>query len=217
MIEYRHRSLETWRGRLPEYRTSMPILALDHDLDVTGLPESGDFAGVSPCGFGTSNRAIQPALGSKVFLIAAFGSDPRRHYLWEVMTVGHVSPAAAGGFRVTGSGYMLNPPQRLQGTDFDEFLRARAQLPELSDLEQLPFSKTLLALASRYRRPGVVDSETRAFCDEICASAPDNPDLFMFRSRVLEARGDVIGSLADLQTAAELFEGLDDLEGEAAS
>lgn len=206
---------EARQGLLSEYSPAMPVLAFDHDHDRIGLPESGDFAGTDPCGFSAVTPITPELRGARVLIIVALGSDPRHHYLWEILTVEEVAPAASGGIRVTGPGYMLNPPQRLAGAEFDEFLRERSRLPDLCDIEQLPYSRTLLELASRFRRPGVLDSATRTFCDEICALVPDNPDMFMFRSRVLEARGDVIGSLADLQTAAELFEGLDEEEGEA--
>lgn len=103
-------------------------------------------------------------LGATCFLVLSIG-HPRTHFLWECFTVN--SDLLQSKQQLAGPGWMLNPPVRLIGAEWDEFERATRNVIGFRQIDQLSYSQAMLELAKDRRRPGVFDSETISFLSEL--------------------------------------------------
>jgi hypothetical protein len=137
----------------------------------------------------TSQKFVERHVGSNVFLIMGIGKNPRRYYLWDSFVIDSTEPEGEN-FIAEGPGYILNPPQRLEGADFDEFKEQCARFVTFKDISHLPYMATLRRLADEFHRPNVIDEKTRAFCDEIRELIPDDPDAEYLQAYVNELLGD---------------------------
>lgn len=185
----------------------MPIVVQFHLHTEQGLPLRNDFSHATVGDLRTTDRRICDYMGAEVFTVVKAGRNPAKHYLWETFTIERVETSPTG-FRAVGTGFVLNPPQVLDGAALDALYAACSSPTGWFDVSNVPACAQWPALAKRYFRPSIVDGETRQFCDELCATIPDDPESFVYRAQILETRGDIVGSLADLQTAAELFDQL---------
>jgi hypothetical protein len=149
----------------------------------------------------TRRRLIHEAVGGMVFLIVGLGR-PKRYYLWECFRVEGVE-SEDGHFCAWGTGWQLVPPQRLAGDDFEQFRRACGYFIGFRAIDRLPYHRTLVELANRFRR-NEVNGDADRFCGELIDCLPDSGDVWFFRGWVRERLGDHAGALADLERAIAL-------------
>lgn len=103
-------------------------------------------------GIHTAVPSIKHAEG-RVFLIAGVGR-PRRYFLWETFEIEKVRSGRDGQFHAAGTGWQLSPPVELAGKKFEEFQKACANFVGFRSITDLPFARTLDALAESNRPPG---------------------------------------------------------------
>jgi hypothetical protein len=108
-------------------------------------------------------------------LITGFGT-PRQYFLWDAFRVQRKRRVDAHACIGSGKGWMLNPPQLLAGSDFEEFKRQCVNFQAgFKCIENLPYTKTLLELANTYHR-AAIDNATEAFCRELVELEPDDDE-----------------------------------------
>ena len=127
------------------------------------------------------NDLIQEHVGSFVFRIAGIGKKPLAHYVWDCFEIDDVRPKG-NSLIASGSGHMLNPPQRLDGSVFDALIKDCERFIEFTDISDQPYCKTLRRLANKYHRPNIRDHKTRQFCNELVDLIPENSDAYYIRA-----------------------------------
>ena len=103
-------------------------------------------------------------IDANCFLILSIG-NPRVHFLWSAFKVKRARLITDG--RLSGPGWILNPPVRLGGPDWDECERATKNIIGFRQIDGLEYARTLMSLARNHRRPGVFDSRTISFVNEL--------------------------------------------------
>lgn len=137
----------------------------------------------------TAQKFVQRHVGSTVFLILGIGKNPRRYFLWDSFVIDSTEPEG-DVFIAAGPGHPLNPPQRLEGEEFDAFKEQCARFVTFKDISHLPYTAKLRQLANKFHRPNVIDQKTRAFCDDLRELIPDDPDAEYLQAYVNEVLGD---------------------------
>jgi hypothetical protein len=153
---------------------------------------------------------LQDEISSRVFLIAGIGS-PQRYYLWTSFVIDEVQITAPGIFSASGKGWDLNPPQRLQGKDFNRFRESCADFVAVRRVDDLPFTKRLKSLADEFHREKFTKN-TLAFCTELMELIPEDQDATRLRAFVHEQLGDFKSAIQDLERAAACLARADDQE-----
>src|SRR5262249_42289360 len=92
--------------------------------------------------------------GSTVYVITGLGNKPRRYYLWEAFTLEDVHFDGTQ-YTVSGPGWVLMPPQFLEGKDFDKFKAACANFVSFRQIDDQPYRDTLAALAKKFKQAKV--------------------------------------------------------------
>lgn len=89
---------------------------------------------------------------------------PKRFYLWGYFQFLPGTVAKTGG----GEGWMLNPPQRLEGAAFRQFKDVDCSQfgSGLQNVSDSPFVARLVSVASEFHRPKIT-RETLRFCSEL--------------------------------------------------
>ncbi len=123
-----------------------------HNVESEGLPLSLPPFAETGLSIRTSVPIVQAAEG-RVFLIAGIGR-PRRYFLWETFEIQSVKKNSKGEFVASGTGWQLAPPAELTGQAFEAFQSACANFVGFRDVSKLPYAKTLLKLAEKFRPPG---------------------------------------------------------------
>jgi hypothetical protein len=158
------------------------------------------------------NPLISGSVGAMCFLILGIGK-PRRYYLWNCFRIERITPAddTPGRLVATGAGWMLNPPQRLEGNDFDALRQACANFMTFRNISDHPYTRPLMDLANQFRRP-ITDSQTLDFCNDLVQFAPGYPDVYKLRGICMMDLGDDAQAIEDFQFAKQDFEtlGIDD-------
>src|SRR3712207_382474 len=95
-----------------------------HNGSVNGLPIAEPLFSATELSIFTRVPFAAKAKG-QVFLVVGVGR-PRRYYLWETFQIRSVERCSDDEYVVSGSGWQLAPPQRLQGRTFDLFQKACA-------------------------------------------------------------------------------------------
>jgi hypothetical protein len=99
---------------------------------------------------------------------------PKRFFLWAYFQFLTRSDLETGA----GVGWMLNPPQLLEGPDFEEFMEnACGQFGfGLQNVSDSPYAADLVAVAAKYNSPKI-SRETLRFCTELRSLTENDEDL----------------------------------------
>ena len=146
---------------------------------------------------------IQNEIGSRVFLIAGVG-QPQQCFLWTSFIIDTVGESGHDVFKASGKGWDLNPPQRLDGEEFAQFRESCLDFVVVRRIDAMPYLKTLVSLADRFRRDKF-DDQTLKFCDDLVALIPRDANAYELRSTARKNRGDLAGAIRDLEKAATCF------------
>jgi hypothetical protein len=168
---------------------------------MAGFPNDPDAFLARRGGIYTRVATVEQSKGGTVFLIVGIGK-PRRYYLWETFTVEDVEEEA-GNFQASGPGWMLMPPQRLQGPDFEVFRAACANFVCFRSIDGLPYLADLQQLADRYHLTEV-NQDCEGFCTELIGLLPDDGDGYYYRGFVRHRLGNRDGAREDFRKALEL-------------
>jgi hypothetical protein len=147
----------------------------------------------------TSRREALEATGGRVLLIVSVGK-PGRCFLWEMFTVENIEPEGKD-YLLSGPGWQLMPPQRLEGEAFDEFRRACANFRSFRSVAHLPYTEELVRLAERHRQTEL-SADVERFCTELLELRPNDGDLSYARGFVRRRLG-LPGAEDDLERAAK--------------
>src|SRR5262245_42789858 len=150
------------------------------------FPNGADALLSSRMGVFTKLASVKDSEGSTVFVIAGLGK-PKRYYLWEAFTVEDVTHDGEQ-YTVTGPGWILYPPQLLQGKAFDDFKAACAHFVSFRAIDELPYGKKLRELADKFHLPDV-NAACETFCDELVKLEPKNGDSYYYRAVVRQKLG----------------------------
>jgi hypothetical protein len=165
------------------------------------FPNGADALLTTRLGVFTKLAAVKESKGSAVFVIAGLGK-PKRYFLWEVFTVEDVAHDGEQ-YTVTGPGWVLYPPQRLEGKAFDDFKAACAHFVGFRAIDELPYRKTLRNLADKFHLPDV-NAACEAFCDELIKLEPKNGDSYYYRAGVRQKLGKADAAREDYKKAIEV-------------
>jgi tetratricopeptide (TPR) repeat protein len=165
------------------------------------FPNGADGLLTTRMGVFTKLAAVRESKGSTVFVIAGLGK-PKRYYLWEAFTVEEVTHDGEQ-YTATGPGWILYPPQRLEGKAFDNFKAACAHFIGFRAVDELPYGKTLRNLADKFHLPDV-NAACEAFCDELIKLEPKNGDSYYYRAGVRQKLGKADAAREDYKKAIEV-------------
>lgn len=165
-----------------------------HNYDENGLPLFGALSGDPRSMFDLCEKGLdanKTFRGSwhdaQCFLILAIGK-PRVHFLWWTFKVKKERLLSEG--RLSGPGWMLNPPVRLTGADWDEFQRATKNNIGFGQIDGLPYAETLAQLAQERFRPGVFDAKTIGFLTKIADYGHDDFQFDQFAAAIVKLAAD---------------------------
>jgi hypothetical protein len=139
------------------------------------------------------------------FLILSIGK-PREHFLWWTFEVKKDRLKSKG--ELLGPGWILNPPVRLCGPDWDEFQKATKNNIGLGQIDSLPYASTLMQVSQEHFRPGVFDAQTIGFLTEIAELAMDDPQFDQFAKAVVT---EAAKSLTDLPAVSKALDAVGQL------
>ncbi len=109
----------------------------------------------------TLNQAVAER-GWCLFIVSL--GKPKKYFLWAYF---QFFPSAETK-TVSGEGWMLNPPQKLEGSDFKKFKDTECRQFEmgLQNVTESPFAASLISVAGEFHKPQVT-RETLRFCMEL--------------------------------------------------
>jgi hypothetical protein len=113
-------------------------------------------------GIRTSKKFIQRAAG-RVFLIVGIGR-PKRFFLWQTFRIKELEEFEddrSTAYNVYGPGWELAPPQELKGVGFERFKTSCANFVGFRRIDDLPYTKTLVRLAEKFKPPQPRDLQLR--------------------------------------------------------
>jgi hypothetical protein len=149
----------------------------------------------------TKLPSVQEAKGGTVFVITGLGK-PKRYYLWEAFTIEDVQ-SDGKQFTVSGPGWVLLPPQALEGKTFEKFKAACANFVSFRAIDDQPYKDTLRALADRFHLADV-NGACETFCTELINALPKNGDACYYRATVRQRLKNPAGAREDFARAIEL-------------
>jgi tetratricopeptide (TPR) repeat protein len=165
------------------------------------FPNAADALLTKQMGVFTKLASVQQARGSTIFVITGLGK-PKRYYLWESFTIEDVH-FDGEQYTVSGPGWVLLPPQVLQGKDFDKFKAACANFVSFRCIDDLPYRQTLRKIADKFHLPEV-NAECEAFCDGLIQVLPKNGDAFYYRGTIRRRLGKLDAAREDFKKAVQL-------------
>jgi hypothetical protein len=124
------------------------------------LPNGAEALHTTRMGVYTKHPSVEKAKGGTVYVLTGLGK-PKRYYLWEVFTIEDVQHDGTQ-YTVSGPGWVLMPPQGLEGKDFDAFKGACANFVTFRNIDDLPYKSTLSKIGEKYHRPQV-DASCESF------------------------------------------------------
>jgi hypothetical protein len=133
------------------------------------FPNGADAFLTTRMGVFSKVSSVKDAKGGTVFVIAGLGK-PKRYYLWEAFTVEDVA-SDGSQYIVSGPGWLLFPPQRLEGKAFEAFKATCANFVGFRAIDGLPYLDTLRKLANQYHLPKV-NAACEDFCTELIELLP---------------------------------------------
>jgi hypothetical protein len=165
------------------------------------LPNGADALMTQRMGVFTKSPSVERAKGGTVYVITGLGK-PKRYYLWEAFTIEDVKNDGTQ-YTVAGPGWVLLPPQVLEGKDFETFKAACANFVTFRDIDDQPYKTTLKKIAEKYRKDKL-DKACESFCDDLIKMLPKNGDAFFYRGTVRQRLGKTADAIADFTKAIEL-------------
>lgn len=148
-----------------------------HNYGKFGLPLGDDastFFGEKVTGIDTSLKFVKDDIGCQVFMIVGIGRKPPTFYLWKTFVIEEIEEQG-GNYIASGNGWMLNPPQLLEGDEFDAFRKECANFAAYKRISHIPYTEHLRELSDKYHRYEW-DDETIQFCVSLFDLIPDDPD-----------------------------------------
>jgi hypothetical protein len=165
------------------------------------LPNGADALLTRRMGVYTKLASVKDARGGTVYVLTGLGK-PKRYFLWEAFTIEDVT-FDGEQYTVAGPGWVLLPPQPLQGKAFEKFKGACANFVSFRCIDDLAYGDTLRKLAEEYRRDDV-DSACETFCDQLIAMLPKNGDSYYYRATVRRRLGKPEAAKEDFRKAVEV-------------
>jgi tetratricopeptide (TPR) repeat protein len=144
---------------------------------------------------------VQQVKGGIVFVIAGL-AKPKRYYLWETFTIEDIQ-YDGNQYTVTGPGWMLFPPQLLQGKASNAFKATCANFVSFRSIDDLPYRSTLLKLAEQCHLPKV-NQACEDFCNDLIQMLPGDGDAWYYRGTVRQLLGKTEAAQEDFTKALEL-------------
>jgi hypothetical protein len=162
------------------------------------LPNGAEALFTTRMGVFTKLASVKDAKGSTVFVICGVGK-PKAYYLWEAFTIEDVTHDGEQ-YTVSGPGWVLMPPQKLEGKAFDQFKASCAHFIGFRSIDDLPYHKTLKQIAEKFRgaKPG---KEAEAFCDELVKLLPKDGDALFYRATLRQRLGKADAAKEDFKQA----------------
>jgi hypothetical protein len=165
------------------------------------FPNGADALLTRRMGVFTKLASVRESAGGTVFVIAGLGK-PKRYYLWEAFTIDDVRQEGEQ-YTVSGPGWVLLPPQLLEGKDFDKFKAACANFIGFRAIDDLPYRDALRKLADKYHL-SEVNKACEDFCGELIGLLPKNGDAYYYRGTVRLRLGKAGPAKEDFTRALEL-------------
>jgi hypothetical protein len=165
------------------------------------FPNGADALLTTRMGVFTKLPSVREAKGSTVFVIAGLGK-PKRYYLWEVFTVDEIAYDGTQ-YTVSGPGWVLLPPPRMEGKAFEGFKSACANFIGFRKIDDIGYLKVLRKLADEYHL-GKVNADCETFCTELIGLLPGDGDAFYYRATVRQQLGKADAAKEDFRRALEL-------------
>jgi hypothetical protein len=165
------------------------------------LPNGADALLTKRMGVFTKTPSVEKSRGSTVYVLTGLGK-PKCYYLWEAFTVEDVQNDGTQ-YTVSGPGWVLLPPQVLQGKDFEAFKGACANFVSFRNIDDQSYKDTLRKVAEKYRK-AKIDSSCETFCNDLIEALPKNGDCFFYRATVRQALGKRKDAREDYARALEL-------------
>src|SRR5262249_36486608 len=117
------------------------------------FPNGADALLTQRMGVFTKLPSVKETRGGTVYVLTGLGK-PKRYYLWEAFTIDDVQFDGTQ-YTVSGPGWVLLPPQVLEGKDFDKFKASCANFVGFRAIDDLPYKDTLRRLADQFHLPAV--------------------------------------------------------------
>jgi hypothetical protein len=165
------------------------------------LPNGADALLTRRMGVYTKLASVQDARGGTVYVLTGLGK-PKRYFLWEAFTIEDVT-FDGEQYTVSGRGWVLLPPQPLQGKAFEQFKGACANFVSFRCIDDQGYRDTLRKLAEKYRREDV-DAACEAFCDDLIAMLPKSGDPYYYRATVRQRLAKADAAREDFRKAVEV-------------
>jgi hypothetical protein len=165
------------------------------------FPNGADALLTQRMGVFTKLASVKEATGGTVYVLTGLGK-PKRYYLWEAFTIDDVQFDGTQ-YTVSGPGWVLLPPQVLEGKDFDKFKASCANFVSFRAIDDLPYKDTLRKLADQFHLPAV-SGACEDFCTELIKMLPKNGDAYYYRGTVRQWLGKTDGAREDFTRAVQL-------------
>ncbi len=165
------------------------------------FPNGADALFTARMGVFTKLASVKDSAGSTVFVICGLGK-PKAYYLWESFAIEEVT-FDGEQYTISGPGWVLLPPQKLEGKAFDQFKSACANFVGFRQIDDLPYHKTLGEVAAKFRK-AKPDAACEAFCDELVRQLPKVGDSYYYRATVRQRLGKAEAAKEDFRKAIEV-------------
>lgn len=169
------------------WATLMQYCLQYHNYKERGLPlgrDPAEWFGDGRRSIFTGLKFVQEEVGSQVFLIAGFAGKPHAYYLWSTFVIDDVEfEPESGKYVARGEGWMLNPPQLLEGPDFDIFRGKCANFAAFKDIGDLQYTNTLRLLADEFHRQEW-DEMTLSFCESLFEKLPADEEAELLANHI---------------------------------
>ncbi len=165
------------------------------------FPNGADALLTTRMGVFTKLASVKDARGGTIYVITGLGK-PKRYYLWEAFTIEDISHDGEQ-YTVTGPGWVLLPPQALEGPEFDKFKAACANFVSFRAIDDQPYRDTLKKLADKFHVKDV-NAACEKFCDELVKQMPKMGDAYYYRGTVRQRLKKADAAKEDFTKALQL-------------
>jgi len=149
---------------------------------------------------------------STCFMFMVIGGTPTlklHNFLWTSFNVQSVLTQSRG--KVAGKGWMLNPPQFLEGSEFDELFGSTVRRTFKPINTESDVAKQLDDLSRRYHRPNVFDDESIEFGTRLLQLIPEEPEVMKYVRYVTRQAVATATSFDSVDRSRKLLEAMNSL------
>lgn len=149
---------------------------------------------------------------STCFMFMVIGGTPKlklHNFLWTSFNVQSVLTQSRG--KVAGKGWMLNPPQILEGTEFDELFGSTVRRMFKPINTESDVARRLDDLSRRYHRPNVFDAESISFGTKLLQLIPEEPEVMKYVRYVTRQAVATAATIVSVDGPRQLLEAMDSL------